>query len=414
MRIAMVSEHANPLADFGGPDTGGQNVHVAELSAALTRQGHDVTVYTRRDDPDVPQVVTATAGYRVHHVTAGPRRRIPKDDIYPHLGAFADELADVFSVERPDVVHAHFWMSGVVSLLSASPLDIPVAVTFHALGAEKRRFQGAEDTSPRSRIAMETVVARHADMIVATCSAEAFELARMGASPRRTSIHPCGVDVDTFAPSVAPADPLGGRRARHRVVSVGRLVPRKGFDTAIDALAALPDAELVIVGGPADRPVLDDQEGARLWSRACDRGVQDRLRMPGQMPRETMPAILGSADLVTCTPWYEPFGMVPLEAMASGTPVVAAAVGGLRDTVRDGVTGELVPPRNPGALAESLRSLLDDPGRRASYAQQGLDRVRSRYTWGRIADDLARVYHRLHTDTVDVPADRVSGEATHG
>ncbi|MGC5245973.1 glycosyltransferase [Gordonia sp. DT219] len=413
MKIAMVSEHASPLADFGGPDAGGQNVHVAELAAALTRDGHDVTVYTRRDRKHAPVVVTADAGYRVHHINAGPPQSIPKDDIFPHLGAFADELGEALIADRPHVIHAHFWMSGLAAILAGKPLGLPVVVTYHALGAEKRRFQGSEDTSPPSRIAMETVIARHADMIAATCTEEVFALSRMGAPTDRVTVVPCGVDLDAFA---APADPpavLTPRRTSHRVVSVGRLVPRKGFEVAIEALAEVPDTELVIVGGPADGDVLDDPEGARLWSRAQELGVADRVLLTGRMDRDMMPAILQCGDLVLCTPWYEPFGMVPLEAMSAGTPVVAAAVGGLRDTVASGVCGELVPPRDPHALAETLNALLADRNRIDGYSAAGLERVRTRYTWARVASETARIYRRVVAARGNTPAESETRDRSH-
>lgn len=402
MKIAMVSEHANPLADFGGPDAGGQNVHVAELSAALTRLGHDVTVYTRRDGSDAPTVVSAPSGYRVQLVNAGPPSRIPKDDIFSYLDEFADELFDAFLRDRPDVVHAHFWMSALASILSTKPLRLPVVVTFHALGAVKKQYQGADDTSPASRIAMETVIARHADAVIATSTEESFALIRMGTRRNDVTVIPCGVDVDTFA-TPAITSLLGTRSAPHLLCAVGRLVARKGFDVAIDALTRVDNAELVIVGGPADGGVLDDPEGARLNERAEALGVADRVRLLGRVSRTDMPSILQDSDLVLCTPWYEPFGMVPLEAMSAGTPVVASAVGGLRDTVRDGLTGDLVAPRNPAELAGAVGRLLADPARRRRYAQAGTQRVRECYTWSHVAHESARVYSRV-ADEYAVPA----------
>jgi glycosyltransferase involved in cell wall biosynthesis len=185
------------------------------------------------------------------------------------------------------------------------------------------------------------------------------------------------------------------RRLPHRLVTVGRLVPRKGFDIAITALAQLPDTELVIAGGPERGRLSQDPEVKRLRELADRLGVGDRVRWPGQVSREDMPALLRSADAVVCTPWYEPFGIVPLEAMACGVPVVAAAVGGLTDTVVDGVTGLLVRPHQPKELAARVRRLLDDPALGHAYGTAGHDRAVARYSWDRVAADTLRAYHKL-------------------
>jgi glycosyltransferase involved in cell wall biosynthesis len=388
MRIAVVSEHASPLTALGEVDAGGQNVHVAELSKALTRHGHDVTVYTRRDDEDLPEEVATEHGYRVVHVPAGPARQLPKDELFGHMGPFARFLQARWETDRPDVVHAHFWMSGLASVSAAKVTGVPVVQTFHALGVVKKRYQGADDTSPPQRVRTETSIGAAADRIAATCSDEVFELVRMGVPRAKISVVPCGVDIDQFSPGRARV----GSDRRHRLVTVGRLVPRKGFATAIAALADLPDTELVIAGGPDARRLCQDEHARYLRSFAETVGVADRLRLLGQVSRDDMPALLRSADAVVCTPWYEPFGIVPLEAMACGVPVVASAVGGLSDTVVDGVTGKLVPPRSPRALAATLRPLLSDRTLRERYGAAGRERVCARYTWDRVAAETARVY----------------------
>ncbi|MEH3156976.1 MAG: glycosyltransferase [Gordonia paraffinivorans] len=394
MHIAFVSEHASPLAEFGGPDAGGQNVHVDALARALVAGGDRVTVFTRRDDPRLPDRVHAPGGYDVVHVPAGPPCRIPKDDIYPHVPDLADVLEYEFARDVPDVVHAHFWMSGLAAVLAAhaARVPIPVVVTFHALGIVKRAFLGDADTSPPGRVAIETVVARHAAAVAATCTDEVFTLARMGLPAGRSTVIPCGVDLTAFTGADPTSVNVAPRTRRHRIVSVGRLVPRKGFEVAVRALPDIPDTELLLVGGPADGDVADDPEAHRLDRIAAELGVADRVHLLGKLPREAMPEVLASADLVACVPWYEPFGIVPLEAMASGTPVVATAVGGLTDTVIDGVTGTLVPPRDPAALAGAARALLDDPAQRSRYAAAGRRRVHERYSWARVAAETRHLY----------------------
>lgn len=408
MHIAMVSEHASPLAALGNVDAGGQNLHVAELSAALRRKGHEVTVYTRHGDPSQPARRTAPAGYDVVHVPAGPAEPVPRDELLGYMNEFGDWLHHAWSRSAPDVAHAHFWMSGLACLRGAADLGIPVAQTFHALGVVKRRHQGTADTSPAGRLDLERDLSMRVDRVLATCSDEVFELARMGTPHAAMSVVPCGVDLSRFTTDDDDETPgVPPRRQRHRMVAVGRLVPRKGFDIAIAALRELPDTELVIAGGPRPGELGDDEEAGRLLRVARGHGVTDRVHITGQIRRDHMPALLRSADVVACTPWYEPFGIVPLEAMACGVPVIAAAVGGLTDTVVDGVTGRLVPAQAPRALADAASELLADPDLRQSYGSAGRRRAVSRYSWNRIAADTQRIYHRVLAES-DEPNERVA------
>jgi glycosyltransferase involved in cell wall biosynthesis len=396
VRIALISEHASPLAAIGGVDAGGQNVHVAELATGLVRLRHDVTVFTRRDSSG-PERVTTVAGYDVVHVPAGPPRPLPKDDLWAHMPEFAAGLSQRLDPRPPDVLHAHFWMSAWAANQVRGRLQVPMLITFHALGTVKRRYQGAADTSPAERIAVETEVGRVADQILATCRDEVIELIRLGIDRRKISIVPCGVDVERFTPVAEhEPEPAHGveRRFEHRLVSIGRLVRRKGFDTIIDAMPRLQDAELLIAGGQ-EVNTCPEPERDRLRALARQRRVARRVRLIGQVPHQEMPALLRSAEVVICAPWYEPFGIVPLEAMACGVPVVASTVGGLQDTVVDSVTGVLVPPGDPVALAEAVRSLLDDPVRRGELGRAGRERVRLRYTWSQVAASTANVYAQV-------------------
>jgi D-inositol-3-phosphate glycosyltransferase len=398
MRIAMVSEHASPLAVLGGADAGGQNVHVAALSAALARRGAEVVVHTRRDDPALPARVPAAPGVTVEHVDAGPAEPIPKDELLPHMDEFAVELRRSWRLDPPDLVHAHFWMSGLAALAAGRPLGLPVVQTFHALGVVKRRHQGHRDTSPPGRLREEAALVREADRIVATCSDEVFELARMGADLRRVAVVPCGVDLRLFRPD-GPAEPRPAH-PRFRLLVVSRLVQRKGIGDVIAALAAVPEAELVVAGGPPAEQLAGDPEARRLAAKARRLGLADRVQLRGRVERPDLPALYRSADLVVNVPWYEPFGIVPLEAMACGVPVVASAVGGLVDTVVDGVTGAHVPPRRPRLLAATVAGLLADPERRAALGVAGARRARRRYGWDRIAGSTLEVYAGLTAGTL--------------
>jgi glycosyltransferase involved in cell wall biosynthesis len=387
MRIALVSEHANPLSAVGGVDAGGQNVHVDALAGQLAAAGHTVTVFTRRDRADLPQRVTASAGYVVEHVPAGPAREVSKDDLLEHMPAFARYLEQRWTEDPVDIVHAHFWMSGVASTRAARRVDIPVLQTFHALGTVKRRHQGASDTSPPERIGFERRLCRQVDHVIATCSDEIAELVALGLPLANATVIPCGVDTSVFRPGALPD--LDG----DRLLFVGRLVERKGVGNILEALGSLPrSVTLDIAGGPPADRLDDDAEVNRLRHIARRAGVQDRVRFLGAVARADVPALMRAADIIVDVPWYEPFGIVPVEAMACGRPVVGSAVGGLLDTVVPGVTGELVPPRRPDRLAPVLDELLADPQRRAGYGRAGRTRAVKEYQWSRVAAATARVY----------------------
>jgi glycosyltransferase involved in cell wall biosynthesis len=390
VRIALVSEHADPLAALGGADAGGQNVHVAALAAGLARRGHDVTVYTRRDTTGTPTTVHCRDGYAVRRLTAGPPTDVPKDELLQHMPAFADRLGEYLLADPVDLLHAHFWMSGVASLRVGRELGLPVLQTFHALGSVKRREQGAADTSPPSRIDHERRLCREVDHVIATCSDEISELQALGLPAGRASIIPCGVDTDVFRP--------GQRRdtgGPPRLLVLGRLVTRKGIGNCIEAVAELPGVELVVAGGPRADALDADPEVVRLRVLAAELGVAERVRFLGSVSRAEVPALVRDSDVVVAVPWYEPFGIVPLEAMACGRPLVGTAVGGLLDTVVPGETGELVPPRRPDRLAQVLAGLLDDPDRRTAYGEAARQRAVRLYDWRRVVQQTEHVYRTV-------------------
>jgi glycosyltransferase involved in cell wall biosynthesis len=401
MKIAMVSEHASPLAVLGGADGGGQNVHVDALARALARRGHDLVVHTRRDSARLPPRVRLDPGVSVHHVSAGPARPTPKDELLPYMATFAEELAAEWRAAPPDLVHAHFWMSGLASVAAAAELGVPFVVTFHALGSQKRRHQGTADTSPVERVPAERSLLRDCDHVVATAAAEVDELVAMGGRREQISVVPCGVDLAHFRPDGPAAPRTPGRQ---RLLCLGRLVPRKGVEDVIRSLVALPDAELVVAGGPPREHLASDPEARRLAGIAADLGVRDRVDLRGAVDRAGAPTLIRSADVVVCVPWYEPFGIVPLEAMACGRPVVGSAVGGLLDSIVPGATGVLVPPQRPHHLSRVLGDLLADPDRRQRLGRAGATRARSRYSWDQIALEHERVYSGLlaHVGAVEV------------
>ncbi len=417
MRVALVSEHADPTAALGGADAGGQNVHVAALARALAGRGHLVTVYTRLASADADQEVRLGARVRVRRLAAGPPAALAKDTLLPYMAEFGDRLGQDWRRRPPDVVHAHFWMSGLASLRGAAGLGVPVVQTFHALGSVKARYQGARDTSPPGRVAAERQLGRSCAQVIATCRDEVRELAGLGVPGDAVSVVPCGVDAGSFRPD----GPAASRAHRARLLVLGRLVERKGIDVAIGAVALLPGTELVVAGGPDRAALPGDPEYQRLRRIARQRAVADRVLFTGAVPRPQVPGLIRSADLVVCTPWYEPFGITPLEAMACGVPVVASSVGGLTDTVVHGGTGLLVPPRDAAATAAAASALLGDASRRAAFGQAGVRRARRWYSWPRVAAQTENVYARLGTGAAAgrlapgrAPDDAADGAAAAG
>ncbi|MFJ5276066.1 glycosyltransferase [Streptomyces parvulus] len=399
MRIALVSAHASPLAVSGG-DAGGLNVYVARLAEQLAARGHDVTVHTRRDDPGLPDRVVLPGGVVVEHVPAGPPETLPADTLAAHTAAFGAHLARAWARARPDVVHAHFWLSGLAAPTGVRPHGTPLVQTFHTLAADPRRradgeytedTEDTEDPGRPERAAAERRLGRTCGRALATATDEADALVTLGVPARRVSVVPCGVDAEHFHPA-ADTGRTPERRQRHRLLACGPPAPGAGYDLAVRALAEVPDAELLVAGGPPAGAVPDDPEAGRLTALARRAGVADRVRLLGAVAPDDMPALLRSADLVLCTALHEPFGFVPLEAMACAVPVLATDAGAHRDCVADGTTGRLVAPGDPGALADAVRALLAEERLRRQYGRNGRERVLRHHTWARVADAVERVY----------------------
>lgn len=400
LRVAMLSEHASPLALAGGVDAGGQNVYVDSIARAMGERGHEVDVLTRRDDPRQPDVVALSSGVRVLHVDAGPPQHVPKEKLLGWMPAFAREAQRRLQAEPPyDVIHANFFMSGWVGLTLRPVLQAPLVTTFHALGLVRREHQGKADTFPAARIAIERSLVRQSDRLIAECPQDRSDLIRLyGAVPQRIDMVPCGVDTALFHPgSRAEARlRLGLSQNEFIVLQLGRIVPRKGIDNVIRAMAELPapmHARLVVVGGDARSPDPHaTPEIGRLMCLAASCGAQRRVTFVGRRDRHELRDWYVAADVFVTTPWYEPFGITPLESMACGTPVIGSSVGGIRYTVQEGITGYLVPPKDPAALSERLAALHDRPLLKQALGAAGVARVQQRFTWGQVADDLASVF----------------------
>ncbi|OZI43763.1 glycosyl transferase family 1 [Bordetella genomosp. 5] len=405
-RIAVISEHASPLAVAGSVDSGGQNIYVAQIARQLGASGVHVDVFTRKDNPLQPEVVHWLPNVNVIHVPAGPACYLPKETLLPHMDAFSAYLMRYVSLSLHgyDALHANFFMSAHAALPVAQAHGIPLAVTFHALGKVRRRHQQEADKFPDSRFDIEDEIVRHADRIIAECPEDRLDLLQLySADPRRIDIVPCGYDAAEMRPmpqAQARAE-LGWADDDFRLLQLGRMVPRKGVDNVILGLARLRQdhgiaARLCVVGGNSDLPnERATPEIGRLRRLAEDAGVGPWVQFEGRRARADLARYYCASDVFVTTPWYEPFGITPVEAMACGRPVVGSDTGGIRTTVVDGRTGLLVPPKNPEALAACLAQLARDPALRHRMGQAGRERARRHYTWRRVARDLLNVYGRM-------------------
>ncbi len=400
MKIALVTEHASQLAWSRATNVatqpGSEASRVCVLARTLAELGHLVTIYARKDSPALPRRAAAIPGVTVENVPAGPAAQLPNDKRLAHLAAFSDQLAQRWQRQAPDVVHAHFWTSGLAALGATRGMQIPVVQTFHSLGAAERRHggpaadQAAAPDGTATRVKLESLIARTVRGVLATSSGELTELAGLGVPRTSISVVPYGVDTTVFIPD----GPVARRSKRPRLMIVAPLSDQRQLDTVVRALALIPDAELVIVGGPP-REELPADPGYLSLSRLTEQlGVSDRVVCTGQVSRARMPALLRSADLLVHTARYEPFGMVPLEAMACGTPVVASAGGSHSDAVVDGATGALVPPDRPVPLARLIRRLLASPMLLEGYGIAAADRVRARYSWDQVGRETLSAYER--------------------
>ena len=404
-RIAFISEHASPLASPGGIDSGGQNVYVAELAFELAKKGYEIDVFTRRDDYDQPKCLAVKPGVRVIHINAGPSEPLPKEELLIYMDEFGREMLAFIEEEDEiyDLIHANFFMSGLVAMTLKQRLNIPFVITFHALGHVRRIHQQEQDRFPIERLSIETELVSQADRIIAECPQDQEDLIFFyQADHRKIRIAPCGFNPDEFY----PMDRELSRQAleldsnEKLILQLGRMVPRKGVDNVIRALSLLKDEQvcpkLVIVGGEksADNLVVCP-EIQRLKKLAAELDVEERVIFTGRKDREQLKIYYDAADVFVTTPWYEPFGITPLEAMACGTPVIGSNVGGIKFSVVDGKTGFLVPPNSPQILAEKILCLLTDSELLEEMGESALKRVQEHFTWKKIAESVSDIYEEV-------------------
>jgi D-inositol-3-phosphate glycosyltransferase len=401
MKIALVAQNATPLHPRAGSGPDRDDIGLSELTRKLAGRGHQVTVYTQKNAADLPDQAELHAGVRVEHIDSGPVAETgtePGDSgLLERVPAFSGPLRSLWQSDRPDVVHALAWTSGLAALAAARDLGIPVVQEFSSLSVAERRAAADQpgavkaDGASAARIRLEPAIGRSATAVVATNSAEVSDLASLGVHRSSIRVVPWGVDTDLFTPE----GPVAKRNGRPRLLTVADLTQRKPLETLFRALTKVPGAELLVVGGPAEAKLAEDDNYVKLAKFAATLGITDRVIFTGEVEYAAMPPLLRSADLVISTCQYAPSGTTSLQAMACGTPVIAPPVGGHMDAVVDGTTGIIIPPDRPALLAQRIRQLLAHPMLIEAYGVAAVDRVRSRYSWDRIAGETIAVYDRV-------------------
>lgn len=405
-RIAFISEHASPLAVLGGVDAGGQNVYVDRVAWHLSRMGYEVDIYTRWDNAERERIVPYRPGVRVIHVEAGEKKFIRKERLFGYMDDFVDDMMRFMRSEDAhyDVIHAHFWMSGYVALQLKQRLGIPYVITFHALGKVRRIYQGSADEFPDLRFSVEEKVACEADAVVAECPQDRDDLMiHYFVKPHRIRVIPCGFDRDEFVPMSKRecAERIGVSPDEKIVLQLGRMVPRKGIDNVIRAVGVLlrkkpMPLRLLVVGGESEEPCpVKTPEIGRLRTIAREEGVDAHVTFTGRRSRDQLKYYYNAADIFVSTPWYEPFGITPLEAMACGVPVIGANVGGIKYSVEHDVTGFLVPPDDPEILAERMLEVLEDEEMQETLGRRAVHRVNRLFTWETVTEQLADLYDEV-------------------
>lgn len=394
--VAMLSVHTSPL-DLPGrtKDAGGMNVYMRELAKALADRTITVDIFTRWTDPSLPQIVYLAPHVRVIHLQAGPIAPVHKHDLYQYIHAFVHAAESFRATEetRYDIVHSHYWLSGVAGFLLARNWDVPHVTMFHTLARLKQLANPAE-VEPQQRLEMEQCLVQHADRIIAATNDERMQMIRScGATAGQIDVIPCGVDQNLFVPHDQQEARLryGLDPSRPVLLFAGRLDPFKGPDLFLRAAALMQeDAQVVLVGGAL---VGGDKELQQLETLASELEIRERVHFLGARPQEELPVLFSAATVTVVPSYHESFGLVAVESLACGTPVVATRAGGLTTVIRHGETGFLV-PRCAGFFAERLDALLRDSELYQTIAVATRPSV-LRFSWSSIARQMHTIYDEL-------------------
>ena len=424
MRIAMLSYHTCPLATLGGKDTGGMNVYVREMTRQLGVMGIHVDVFTRSQNEHVPHILHDLGyGNRIVHIPAGPEYPLPKKELLTYLPQFVEGIRD-FAIGKGityDLIHSHYWMSGIAAIELKNAWNIPYIHMFHTLGLMKNRVaQASEEMVGEYRIEGEREVLRTANKVIAATPAEYAQLLWLyQADPNKIVVLSPGVDIGRFYP-IPPDEAkeyIGVPPCGRMLLFVGRIEPLKGLDVLIAAIGIMRHNEvlkdnpfcLAIIGGEPDETIeQSDIEMSRIMALTEQNGLSNLVTFLGKRSQDSLPYYYSAAEAVVVPSQYESFGMVALEAMACGTPVVASQIGGLAYLVQDGVTGYTVPVDEPMQLADRLTLLLQDHILRVQMGRQAVQVARE-YAWDKIASKMLAVYDELLSNSTGNQASSSSG-----
>ena len=388
MKIALVAQHSTPVPGVTDATIAGDDARLVEMSRSLAGQGHQVTVYARRNGKALPERAELAPGVSVEYV--GPADSSADDaHLVRQVGAFSQPLREQWGKDRPDVVHALRWTSGLAALSAARDLGLPVVQTFDQLGVTERRHGLIPAGAGTERIRLEPAIGRTVNAVVANSYDEESDLTRLGIPRRAIRVIPTGIDTDEFTPE----GPACERSDRHRLVTVADLATeQESLTILLQAMAKIPGAELVVAGGPHRGQLRDDLSYRRLVKLSDSLDLHGRVFFAGQVGGAALPPLLRSADLLVNVNQHEASAITSIQAMACGTPVVASANGAHLDAVVDGTTGVLVQPLRPALLAQKIRALLAHPMQLEAFSVAATDRARSRYSWDRIAHETLAVY----------------------
>lgn len=397
-RIALISVHGDPSAVIGSEAAGGQNVYVREVGRQLASQGYQVDMFTRMVDATQPRIVQIAPGCRTVRLQAGPQEYVSRDHLFNHLNEFTDRVVEFSRRNGPyDAVHTNYWLSGHVGLQLRRRLDLPQVHTYHSLGAIKYMNVTDVPTTARLRLSTERNILETAERIVATSPQEAEHMRQYVSKKGSIDIVPCGVDIEQFSRvdrQVARAR-FGFREDEKVVFYVGRFDRRKGIETLVRAVAELDQPVRLVIGGGWTEERGDGKEYHRILDIVESLGIEARTVFTGRIDQADLPDHYSAADVCVVPSHYEPFGLVAVEAMACGTPVIASAVGGLCYSVVDGETGLLVPPRDVHAFAGALDRVLTSESLRTRMGESAVRRIHEHFTWTGVSRQLGRLYQQL-------------------
>ncbi|MDF2387726.1 glycosyltransferase [Nostoc ellipsosporum NOK] len=400
---ALISVHGDPTAEIGKEGAGGQNVYVRELGLALAKRGCQVDMFTRREYPGQEEIVELAPRCRTIRLTAGPVQFIPRDNLFEYLPEFVEAWLNFQQRTQSNyaLIHTNYWLSAWVGLELKSRLGLPQVHTYHSIGAVKYRNVENPPQIAVIRHCVEKVILEQADCVISTSPQEAEDLRQLISQHGRIKVIPCGINTEHFG-SINKKDArqeLGIAPDSKIILYVGRFDRRKGVETLVQACASLPSGfKLYLVGG-SRKGGTDFQEQQRIQNLVKELGLEAVTTFTGRISQALLPAYYAAGDVCIVPSYYEPFGLVAIEAMAARTPVIASDVGGLQHTVVHGETGLLVPPQDSNALKNAIASLLENCILREKYGNAAQNWVQSRFSTQGVAAQVHELYQSLTVDT---------------